>query len=346
MNAERQGAFGNGRASRSGKESKMRKRRSLYLAVTALVAVLVVALTSCNWFSKPKGLSNLDLLIERDAAMINVYSVIAVNPNANFDNTVSREINVVGADAFINWITSGSTLELINDFGKSKYKEQLFYVEDGFVSSSASIPQATADTRVIKLSTTTSVNDSGLLEGYLVPTFEDKYGYDVQVVSAGTGAAITTAKNGNADLLLVHSKAQEEAFINAGNDYARVVDGRTDARIHFMYNYFVLIGPKGDPAGAKSAEDVKAAFALIYQSESTFISRGDNSGTHSAEVKLWPSDSGIGIADGQAVFPESYTWYKSVGQGMGACLVMANELSAYVLSDKATWLAYRFNEKS
>ena len=170
------------------------------------------------------------------------------------------------------------------------------------------------------MSTTTSVNDSGLLPAIL-PVFEQKTGYTVEVQSAGTGAAIQKAKDGNADLILVHSKASEEEFVNEGYGVER---------IPFMFNYFVIVGPKDDPAGIKDSENAAAAFAKIKAAGSKFISRGDESGTHKAELKIWGETKPDAAVD---------TWYISAGQGMGACLSMANEQNAYCLTDKATFLS-------
>lgn len=186
----------------------------------------------------------------------------------------------------------------------------------------------TADTTVaapanptIRISTTTSVNDSGLL-GSLIPVFEKATGYTVEVQSAGTGAAIQAAKDGNADLILVHSKASEEAFVSEGYGVER---------IPFMYNYFVIVGPEADPAGIKDgAENAAEAFSKIADTKSAFVSRGDESGTHKAELKIW----GENVPDA-----ETASWYISAGQGMGACLTMASEQGAYCLTDKATFLS-------
>ena len=172
----------------------------------------------------------------------------------------------------------------------------------------------------IRMSTTTSVNDSGLLP-YLLPVFEEATGYKVEVQSAGTGAAIQKAVDGNADLILVHSKASEETF---------VADGYGVERIPFMYNYFVVVGPAADPAGIKGSANAAEAFAKIADAEAKFISRGDESGTHKAELKIW------GDATPDA---ETNAWYISAGQGMGACLTMASEQGAYCLTDKATFLS-------
>jgi len=174
---------------------------------------------------------------------------------------------------------------------------------------------------VIRMSTTTSVNDSGLLP-YLLPVFEKATGYTVEVQSAGTGAAIQKAKDGNADLILVHAKASEEEFVNEGYGVERKP---------FMYNYFVIVGPADDPAGIKDgAENAAEAFGRISDVKAAFVSRGDESGTHKAELKIW----GESVPDAEAE-----TWYINAGQGMGACLTMASEKGAYCLTDKATFLS-------
>jgi tungstate transport system substrate-binding protein len=195
------------------------------------------------------------------------------------------------------------------------------------------------ESKVIRLSTTTSVNDSGLLE-YLLPYFKADTGYELEITSAGTGAAINAAKYGNADVILVHSKSQEDAFVEAG--FGLKLDEYEAARVSFMYNYFVLIGPENDPASVSTAANIADAFAAIASNESKFISRGDNSGTHTKEVSLW--NTSLGITTTVASIPQSITsWYTSAGSGMGACLTMANEESAYILSDKATYLSYKNN---
>ena len=173
---------------------------------------------------------------------------------------------------------------------------------------------------VIRMSTTTSVNDSGLLP-YLLPAFEEATGYTVEVQSAGTGAAIQKAVDGNADLILVHSKASEETF---------VADGYGVERIPFMYNYFVVVGSAADPAGIAGSANAAEAFGKIADAKASFISRGDDSGTHKAELKIW----GENVPDA-----ETESWYINAGQGMGACLTMASEEGAYCLTDKATFLS-------
>ena len=224
-------------------------------------------------------------------------------------------------------------------YGVAEYGSNLFYVKEDAPVYAGEIAAATEETKVIRLSTTTSVNDSGLL-AKLLPEFEAKYGYTVEVYSAGTGKSINNAKMGNADLILVHSKSQEEAFIEAG--FARVVDGFEAERTSFIYNYYVLCGPSADPAGAAEAASVMDAFAAIAEGEYTFVSRGDASGTHTKEISLWPEALGITAeADSFAGYTE---WYVSANTGMGACLVMAEEMGAYILTDKATFLTFVAND--
>lgn len=287
----------------------------------------------------------LDILIEEDESMINTYSLLAVNPQApwvdadgNAVDASTVAINTAGADALINWMLSDEGLDAAAKYGFDDYGEYLFYIKDDAPKSVAEIPAATDETKVIRMSTTTSVNDSGLL-GYLLPIFEEKYGYTVEVTSAGTGKAIANAKMGNADLLLVHAKAQEEEFIAGG--FARTIDGQSAERLAFMYNYFVLCGPKDDPAKVKDAADVKAAFAEIANGKHLFVSRGDKSGTHTKELSLWPEE--LGITEEASSFEAYQDWYISANSGMGVCLTMANEQGAYILSDKATFLTFKAN---
>ncbi len=285
---------------------------------------------------------DLTILYEADDSMINTYTVMAVNPNAPFVDADGKavadvKLNNVGAEALVNWLLSEEGEKLAADYGFAEYGEYLFYLKDGRPVSTAEIPMATEETKAIRLSTTTSVNDSGLL-GYLLPIFEEKYGYAVEVYSAGTGKAIANAKAGNADLILVHSKKQEEAFVTDGFSY--VVEGLEAERNSYMYNYFVLCGPSADPAGVKSCADVKTAFKAIADGKFAFVSRGDNSGTHTKEISLWPEDLAITV---EADSVKDYDWYTYSNAGMGVCLSMAEETGAYILSDKATFLTFVAN---
>ena len=187
-------------------------------------------------------------------------------------------------------------------------------------ASSASASSAAPANEVIRISTTTSVNDSGLLP-YLQPYFEKATGYKWEITSAGTGAAIKKGETGDADALLVHAKKSEEEFINSGYGLERVP---------FMYNYFVIVGPADDPAGIKDCATAADAFKKIADSGSTFVSRGDDSGTNKKELQIW---------EAAGVTPEGQDWYVNAGAGMGATLTQAAERQGYTLSDKGTFLS-------
>ncbi len=287
---------------------------------------------------------NTVILKEADDKMLNTYSVLAVDPEAPFvdadGNAVEGvAVNTAGADALIQWLLSEDAKALAAEYGKEEYNDTLFYVLEDAPAYEGEIAAATEETKTIRLSTTTSVNDSGLL-GAIIPVFEGEYGYTVEIQSAGTGKAIAAAKNGNADLILVHSKSQEEAFVGEG--FARVLEGFESERLSFLYNYYVLCGPTEDPAGAASAATVMDAFKAIADGKHVFISRGDNSGTHTKELSLWPEELGITVeAESFADYTE---WYTSANAGMGTCLVMAEEMGGYILTDKATFLTFVAND--
>jgi tungstate transport system substrate-binding protein len=180
------------------------------------------------------------------------------------------------------------------------------------------------DGRLI-LATTTSTENSGLLDE-LLPPFEDSFGVRVDVVSVGTGKAIRLAENGDADIILVHAKNAEEKF---------VTDGYGVNRRSVMYNDFIILGPESDPAGIKGLKDASKALQKIAESESGFVSRGDDSGTNKKELSIWDS---AGIEPGGS-------WYFETGQGMGASLNVANEKNVYILADRGTYLAYQYDGK-
>ena len=323
----------------------MKKTLSLLLALVMLFSLGISAFAADAPAEETDALVvDTMILMEADDNMINNYTLLAVNPEAPFvdadGNAVEDvELNTVGAAALINWLLSEEGEAAAADYGFAEYGEYLFYLKEDRPVSTADIPEATDETKLIRLSTTTSVNDSGLL-GSLLPMFEEKYGYEVEVYSAGTGKAIANAKMGNADLILVHSKKQEEAFVADG--FSCVLDGMESERLTYMYNYFVLCGPSADPAGVKDAEDVLAAFKAIADGKFTFVSRGDGSGTHTKELSLWPEELGI-TAEAES-FKDYTDWYVSANTGMGACLVMAEQMGAYILTDKATFLTFLAND--
>ena len=171
----------------------------------------------------------------------------------------------------------------------------------------------------IILATTTSTEDSGLL-AFILPAFTSETGWEVKTIAVGTGIALQMGRDGEADVLLVHARAQEDQF---------VADGYAEARFDVMYNDFVIVGPSDGPIAHN--EDVGETFRTIFESQLDFVSRGDGSGTHTKELEIWDS---IGID------PEGNPSYVSAGQGMGATLGIAVEMRAFTLSDRATWLNY------
>jgi tungstate transport system substrate-binding protein len=181
-----------------------------------------------------------------------------------------------------------------------------------------------AQDKSIVVASTTSTQDSGLF-GHLLPLFKAKTGIDVRVISQGTGQALDTGRRGDADVVFVHAKSQEEKF---------VADGFGVKRFAVMYNDFVLIGPKNDPAKVNGTKDIAAALVKIKEAGAAFISRGDKSGTHAAELNLWKV-AGVDIAKDKG------PWYRDIGQGMGAALNTASASNAYVLADRGTWLSFK-----
>jgi tungstate transport system substrate-binding protein len=183
---------------------------------------------------------------------------------------------------------------------------------------------ALAQEKSIVVASTTSTQDSGLF-AYLLPLFKARTGIEVKVVALGTGQALDTARRGDADVVFVHAKPEEEKFL---------AEGFGVKRYPVMYNDFVLIGPRTDPAGVGKSKDILEALRTIKSKELPFISRGDRSGTHLAEIKLWKA-AGVDIGDAKG------GWYKAIGQGMGAALNTASASYAYVLADRGTWLSFK-----
>lgn len=186
-------------------------------------------------------------------------------------------------------------------------------------------PTAAPAPQTLRLATTTSTDDSGLLDAIL-PDFEAKYNATVEVIAVGTGQAIELGTHGDVDVVLVHARARENAFVESG-------DGVN--RLDVMYNDFVVVGPPADPAGVNGLATGKAALAKIAEAQSPFASRGDDSGTHTKEKSLW---SAAGLTP-----TVEAGWYLSLGQGMGETLLFANEQGAYTLADRGTWLAQQAN---
>ena len=190
----------------------------------------------------------------------------------------------------------------------------------GILSSAAGIAQV----RYITVSSTTSTENSGLFQ-HILPTFKAKTGIDVRVVAQGTGQALDMGKRGDCDVVLVHNRAAELKMVEQG----WFVD-----RHDLMYNDFVIVGPKSDPAKVAGTKDAVAALAKIRDAKAAFASRGDKSGTHAAELRLWRA-AGVDPTAGKG------SWYRETGSGMGATLNTAAGMSAYALTDRGTWLSFR-----
>ena len=182
---------------------------------------------------------------------------------------------------------------------------------------------AIAQEKSIVVSSTTSTEQSGLFE-YILPIFKMKTGITVRVVAVGTGQALDIGRRGDADVVFVHDKPAEEIFVQ---------EGYSTKRNEVMYNDFVLVGPKSDPAKVGGGKDIQVALQKISAAQTPFVSRGDKSGTHAAELRYW---KGAGIT----VSP-SQTWYKETGSGMGPALNTASAMNAYILTDRATWLSFK-----
>lgn len=191
-------------------------------------------------------------------------------------------------------------------------------------SAPPTAPKAAPANSNLILATTTSMQDSGLLD-VLIPLFEAETGYTVQTVAVGTGQALKMGEEGNADVLLVHAPSSEVTFMDGGFGKDRAL---------VMHNDFIIVGPATDPAGIKGMASAVEALTLIFNSGATFVSRGDDSGTHKKELELWKK---------AALDPAGQNWYLETGQGMGATLIVASEKNAYTLTDRATYLAQKDN---
>ena len=226
-------------------------------------------------------------------------------------------------------------------------KRNFLVVAVGYLLTVIMIGSAEADDKLLTMSTTTSTQASGLLD-VLLPAFKADTGVSVKVVAKGTGAAIRDGMDGNVDLIFVHAKAREEKFVQ---------DGYGTRRYPIMHNDFIILGPAGDPARIKGSADVAVALKKIAAAGNPFVSRGDDSGTHTKEQQLW-KNSGLALTttsqtivkkgknrEVSFVHPDGLgRWYFSIGQGMGKALTFAEEKQAYVLSDRGTYIKYKFGK--
>jgi tungstate transport system substrate-binding protein len=191
------------------------------------------------------------------------------------------------------------------------------------IALSINAPQALAQNKSIVVSSTTSTEQSGLFN-YMLPIFKMKTGIEVKVVAVGTGQALDIGRRGDADVVFVHDKPAEEKFVE---------EGYSTKRYEVMYNDFVLIGPKSDPAKVAGGKDIQAALQKIAAAQAPFVSRGDKSGTHAAELRYWKG-AGVAVSPSQA-------WYKETGSGMGPALNTASAMNGYILADRGTWLSFK-----
>jgi tungstate transport system substrate-binding protein len=206
------------------------------------------------------------------------------------------------------------------ELSRAKWFSTLFMI----LALSVAAPESFGQ-QYITVASTTSTENSGLFK-HLLPMFEKKTGIAVRVVAQGTGQALDTARRGDADVVFVHAKSAEEKFIGEGHGVKRYP---------VMYNDFVLVGPKSDPAKVAGGRNITEALKKIRNTTAPFVSRGDKSGTHIAELRLWKM---AGIDVGGA---DKGPWYRAVGQGMGASLNTASSMNGYILTDRATWISFR-----
>jgi tungstate transport system substrate-binding protein len=302
----------------------MKTQKVLRMAVAVMVMVAMLSFSTLEVFAEGFKAG--------DNALVKVSTSLNVRSGPSLDKTI------------LTTLKNGIKLTILEQAG-SWYKVKLASGKLGYVfgkylsaaatnsnSNTSTAPSKTDTTTSVDLSklesdiilaTTTSTQDTGLLD-VLVPAFEKKYNVKVKTVAVGTGEAINMGKKGDSDVLLVHSRAQEDAF---------VTDGYGVNRKDVMYNFFYIVGPKFDPAGVEKASSAADAFKRIAESKATFISRGDKSGTNTKELSIW-TKSGI------TPNAKNDRWYIEAGQGMGATLTMADEMGAYTLADSGTWHTY------
>ncbi|QWE21220.1 substrate-binding domain-containing protein [Polynucleobacter sp. AP-Kolm-20A-A1] len=196
-------------------------------------------------------------------------------------------------------------------------------VMSAILALSISGHQAYAQSKSIVVSSTTSTEQSGLFN-FILPIFKMKTGIEVKVVAVGTGQALDIGRRGDADVVFVHDKPAEEKFVE---------EGYSTKRYEVMYNDFVLIGPKSDPAKIGGSKDIQAALQKVAAAQAPFVSRGDKSGTHAAELRYWKG-AGVSVSPSQA-------WYKETGSGMGPALNTASAMNGYILADRGTWISFK-----
>ena len=302
----------------------MNIKKHIGYRMMALVVVLIMTVMSGLTVANAQA---MDILNPGDKAVISASSLnFRTGPGTAYEiqSVLKKNTEVSIIEKSNSWYK----ISLAN--GKTGYAYGSYLTKaakPAAVSSNAPAPAVKPAVVIGKpestmiLATTTSTRDTGLLD-VLVPAFDKKYGVTTKVISVGTGEAIEMGKQGNADVLLVHARSSEDAFVDSGYGV-----NRKDV----MYNYFFLVGPKDDPAGIASIKDAGVAMQKIADSKAVFISRGDKSGTHTKELSIWKKFN---------ITPQGRSWYKEAGQGMGDTLMMASEMGGYTLVDSGTWYAF------
>ena len=289
--------------------------------------------TAADWLG-------LKILRTQEDSLADEYDLIAVNPDAAFQDADGKAIsdvviNTPGAAELVYWLLGDDAAMIISHYGEDTYGEALYQMNPMKQSFSGSIHPAENITKQIRLLTTTALVESGLLDA-LLPVFEETYGYAVEVLSDEPEEVLAQAKMGNADLILLDDKAQEEAFVKDG--YAALVPSCDTERLAFFTSDYVLAGPLDDPAKCAQAANMQEAFARIAEGKFPFVSRGDFSATHATEATLWPSS--LGITTDPASVAALGEWYFSGNANMNISLTMANEMDGYILTDKASFLVF------
>ena len=289
--------------------------------------------TAADWLG-------LKILRAQETDLADEYTLLAVNPDAAFKDADGKAIkdvviNAPGTAALVYWLLGDDATSIITHYGEDTFGGALYRMNPMKQSFSGEIQKAENITKQIRLLTTTSLAESGLLDA-LLTAFEEQYGYVVEVISDEPEEVFAQAKMGNADLVLVDDKAKEEAFVKDG--FAALVPDCDAERLAYFASDYVLAGPAGDPAKCAEAANLQDAFARISDGKFAFVSRGDQSPIHETEVSLWPT--ALAITTDPASVASYSEWYFSGSASMSACLTMANEMDGYLLTDKASFLVF------
>lgn len=285
----------------------MKKSSLLLSIITAFFLVFSIVVPSFAASSATKPIASVKVLKKVTSTKnIDVHKGPGTNYGKMGTAKKGKVLEVVGTSKSSTWY-------------KIKWSNAYGYVYAKYTKNGSSVASKPKLESSFILATTTSTQDSGLLD-VIIPVFEAKYDVDVKVVAVGTGQAIKMGEQGDADVLLVHDRKSEDKFVK---------DGHGEMAYNLMYNQFLLVGPKNDPAKIENSKTIAEALGKIDKTKSIFISRGDDSGTNKKEISLWKNVN---------INPDGQSWYKKAGQGMGDTLRMADELGGYTLSDEATFL--------